>query len=213
MKTTTWLALLGAALVGMQQTQVEAQSFPIKTQLTLQHQDSSKLSKGVYTDKVRSVRLSSNYILNLLQPFYTSTLPSGFPLGSKLVLVNFDHFEVQSVNGVVLVSNTAPYLTYTDTYTQTNFLFQGKENINSGLLNHTYFYQATIQFQDPSPSGTSFTFTGNTVEKYSRSAQDTFGDHLASGSLTITGYGSGNIDGSFFLLSGKFSTPVMKWIE
>lgn len=212
MKAITRLVLLGAAVLGLQ-LGIQAQVFPISAQLTLQQQDNSTFKDGIYVDKVRTFRLSSNYILNLLQPFYAGQHPNGFPYGSRLMLVNFKHFQVQSATGAILVTNTEPYLTYSDTFSQTNFLFQGKENVNSGALNHFYFYHSTIQFQDPSPQGTSFSFTGNAVEKYMRSAEDVYGDYLSQGSLMITGFGSGKIDGSFFLLSGKFSTPTIRWIE
>jgi hypothetical protein len=214
MKIFTRLVLFAMA-VAVTPATVFAQEFPVTAQLTLRQQDESSFSesKGVYTDKIKTTRLTSNYLLTLLQPFHTGSFPNGFPSGARLMLVNFSHFQVQSAGGDVLVADTGPYLTYSDTYSQTNVLFQGKESIENGSLKHMYFYQSTIEFHDPSPDGTSFTFIGHAIEKYSRSAEDFRGDQFSQGSLRITGIGSGNIGGSFFLLSGKISTPTMKWIE
>jgi hypothetical protein len=194
-------------------THLRAQPYPIFTQLTLQQQGDTTVSGGVYTDRVRTTRLTSYELLALLEPFYSSDFPNGFPYGARLVLMDFSRFQVESISGAVLVTNTAPYLTYTDTYRQTNYLYSGKENTAYDSLKETFLYQATITFQDPSPSGTSFTFTGNMMEKYSRSAPDFYGDQLAQGSFILNGFGSGKTGPNFFLLSGKFSTPVVRWLE
>ena len=190
-----------------------AQPFPIFTQLTLQQQGESTVSGGIYTDRIQTSRWVTADMLALLEPLYQTNFPSGFPFGSRLVLMDFSRFQVESAGGTILISNTAPYLTYSDTFSQTNYLYSGKENTVNDSLKETFLYQATITFQDPSPGGTSFSFTGNVMEKYSRSAPDFYGDQLAQGSFIITGTGSGKAGANFFLLTGKFSAPTIRWIE
>jgi len=192
-----------------------AQEYTLSARLVLKEQLPSKFSEKTrtYTDTIRTTRLSNNYLLGLLQPFYTGTVPNGFPLGSRLVLVNYQYFQVKSPSGIVLVENTSPYLTYTDTYSQTNFLFQGREHIDNESLNLTYFYQSTIQFNDPSPEGTSFTFTANTMERYIRGRENSQGLNPSTGSLSMTGIGSGFIGGKYILISGTFKSPLTGWWE
>jgi hypothetical protein len=212
MKRTIRVLFLILALSGLA-APLQAQTFAVYTQLNFKQQDPSILVGEVYTDRVRTLRLDSNTLLALLAAGYTTNYPNGFPYGARLMLVDFNHFQVQSFTGAILVSNTAPYLTYSDTFSQTNYLFQGKENIATDYINHTYFYQSTIQFQDPVPNGISFTFTGNTQERYVRSVADIFGDHLSQGSLFVTGIGTGRNGDSFVLLSGKFTMQTTRWIE
>ncbi len=214
MKTLSKLALIATAIVAGTFA-MPAQEFPVNAQLTIQQQNPYKFSQktGTYTDTIKTTRLTANYLLNLLQPFYTVEAPNGFPARSRLVLVNFNHFEVHSPSGTVIVADTWPYLTYSDTFSQTNYLFQGKENVNTDALNHIYFYHSTIQFNDPSPEGTSFTFTGNALEKYNRGPRNSRNEHPANGLLSINGFGSGRINGQYFHISGKFSTPLVRWVE
>lgn len=190
---------------------LHAQSFPITTKLTLQRQDFSTFNGTVYNDKVQNLKLSSDDLLHWLADAYQTNFPTGFPWGSKLMLVNYDHFQVQAGDGTILVEDTSNFLTYSDTYVENNFLYQGKENIVNGSLNYFYFYRSTIQFNDGSTNGRSFTFSGNTQERYSRSPQDLNGNRLYQGSLTIDGNGSGTHGTNFFLLSGRFNTPVVQW--
>jgi hypothetical protein len=191
-------------------THLSAQVFPVTAKLTLQQQDVSTFDGTVYNDKVQTLKLSSTDLLNWLANAYQTNFPTGFPFGSVLVLVDYEHFQVQASDGTVLVPDTSDYMSYSDTYAETNFLFQGKENIATGSLNYTYFYRSTIQFNDLLPNGTAFTFSGNTLEKFTRSAQDTGGHRQYSGSLAIEGNGSGTNFTGFFLLSGKISTPTVK---
>jgi hypothetical protein len=192
---------------------LHAQTLPVTAQLTLQQQDFSTLKNGVYSDKVKTVRLNSTSLLTLLADVYQTEFPSGFPFGSRLVLVNYDHFQVLSANNTILVTNTSPYLTYSDGYANDDYLYQGKENTIDGSQNHSYFYVATIEFNNPSTNGTSFTFSGNLTEKYSKSRADVFGKRMYSDSFALTGYGSGRSESGFFLLSGRITTPTMKWVQ
>lgn len=209
MKTTRLIAaVLGLGLFGSALA-ARAQVFPVSFQLTIQQQDYSSQKNGVWTDRVKSIRVGSTDILTLLAGAYQTNLP----VGSKLVLVDYDHFQVRAANDAVLLGDVSDYLTYADTYSATNYLYQGRENSITGGQNYTYFYRATIEFNDPSTGGNSFTFAGNVLEKYSKSAENTFGHRTYQGSLALTGTGSGRKGEDFYLLSGRITTPTVKWTE
>ncbi len=213
MKTLVRSLLISALGSSLLTADVSAQTLPIAAQLTFQQQNFSTLKKGVYTDTVKTTRLTSNDLLALLAKVYETDFPHGFPFGSRLVLVDFDHFQVQSAGGTILLTNVSAFMTYSDTYRDGDYLFQGKESTLTGSQSHTFFYQATITFTDPSTNGTAFTFTGNVLEKHSKSAFGPGGYRSFQDSLALTGNGSGKMGDSFFLLSGRITTPVVKWIE
>ena len=191
-----------------------AQELPVNAQLSLQQQDLSSFKNGVYTDKVRTTRLTSANLLSFLAEAYSTNFPTGFPLGAKLVLVDYDHFQVQAGNGSILLTNVSDFLTYSDTYSATNYLYQGKENTLNEAQNYVYFLRATIQFDNHAATDAiSFTFTGNMQEKFSQSATDQFGRRMYQDSFFLTGTGEGRAGDSFFLLSGKISTATVKWIN
>ncbi|HLP78004.1 MAG TPA: hypothetical protein VK327_13930 [Candidatus Paceibacterota bacterium] len=191
---------------------VSAQTMPVSTQFTLQQQDYSSHKGDTWTDKVKTTRLTSTDLVGLLEGVYTSSFPNGFPYGARLVLVDFDHFQVQSAGGNILVTNVSDFLTYSETYHDGDYLYQGKENTASGAQNHTFLYRATITFTNPATNGTSFTFTGNMQEKFSKSVVGRDGYRLYQDSLALTGHGSGRTGESFFLLSGRMTTPTVKWL-
>ena len=204
---------LAVSVLAMTALKLHAQVLPVNFQLKIQQQDFSTFNNGVYNDKVKSTKITTYDMLTLLGGVYQSSYPLGFPAGSQLVLVNFHHFQVLDPNGYVLIDDTAPNLTYTDTYSETNYLYQGKQSTINGSQNYSYFYESTVHFNNPDPSGTSFKFSGNMLEKYSASAPNQSGQRSFQDSLSLTGYGSGNTDGSFFLLSGRITTPKVTWVE
>lgn len=214
MKTLGRLFLaLAVGMCASAAMRLHAQTLPVNVQFTLQQQDFSTLKNGVYTDKVKSVRLTSANLLTLLADVYTTDFPTGFPFGSRLVLVNYDHFQVLSANNTILVTNTSPYLTYSDSYMDGDYLFQGRESTVDGSQNQTYYYRSTIELNNPSTNGTSFVFSGNMMERYSRSKADVFGKRQYSGAFLLTGEGSGRSSEGFFLLSGRISTTTAKWVQ
>lgn len=210
MKTSTRIALtLALGLGAFTTTDLPAQTFPITVQWTKQQQDVSTLKNGVYTDKAKSTKLGTVDLLFLLADAYQTN----FPFGAALVLVDYSYFQVQSSDGSVLVTDVSEFLTYSDTYAQTNFLYQGKENTITGTRSYVFTYRATVEFYNPATNGTSFTFIGTMSERYSRGAIGQSGTRANQGSLLLNGSGSGtNVDG-FFLLSGTIKTPVVKWTE
>lgn len=210
MKTLMKFLLLGCLLGA---PMLNAQILPVSARLTLQQQNFSSLKNGVYTDRIKTTRLNANSLLALLAGVYTNTFPEGFPVGSRLVLVNYSYFQIQTRDGSIVVTNVSDYMTYSDTYRNGDYLFQGKENTITESQNHQFLYQATITFADPSPNGTSFTFTGNVLERYSKSAANRNGERNFRDSMAFSGAGSGKTGDSFFLLSGRFSTSTDRWIE
>jgi hypothetical protein len=214
MKTNTRfilsIALAASVLSGWR---LYAQVLPVAFQLRIQQQDFSTFNNGIYSDKVKTMKLTSYDMLTLLSGVYQADYPAGFPPGSQLMLVNYSRFQVQDAFGNVLISNTAPVLTYADTYSETNYLYQGKESTINGSQTYSYFYRSTVRFLNPDPTGTSFTFSGNMLEKYSVSPLYQSGERMYQDSLTLNGYGSGNTGVNFFLLSGRISTPLVKWFE
>src|SRR5262249_50809229 len=146
---------------------LQAQTFSVMVQWTMQQQDLSTLNNGVYTDKVKTTKLSSVDLLDLLASSYSTNFPSGFPFGAILVLVDYDHFQVQDGSGGILLTNVSDFLTYSDTYAETNFLYAGKENTITGTRSYLFTYRATIEYKDLSSSGVSFTYTGTMTERYS----------------------------------------------
>jgi hypothetical protein len=198
------LGLLGLATINL-----PAQTFPITVQWTMQQQDFSTLKSGVYTDKVKTTKLTTAYLLGLLAGAYQTN----FPFGATLVLVDYDHFQVQSSDGSVVVDDVSDFLTYSDTYAQTNFLYSGKENTITGTRSYVFTYRAFIDYYDPATNGTSLSFTGTMSERYSRGAVDQTGHRANSGSLFLNGAGSGTDTNGFFVLSGTVKTPLVKWTE
>ena len=210
MKTSHRIALTLALGLGAFTTMdLPAQTFPVTVQWTMQQQDFSTLKNGVYTDKVKSTKLATTYLLGLLADAYQTN----FPFGAALVLVDYTYFQVQSSDGSVLVSDVSEFLTYSDTYGQTNYLYSGKENTNTGTLSYVFTYRAFIDYYDPSTNGTSLTFTGTMSERYSRGAVDQSGHRPITGSLLLNGSGSGTNPIGFFVLAGTVKTPVVKWTE
>ena len=190
-----------------------AQEFPVTVQWTMQQQDFSTFKNGVYTDKAKSTKLATANLLDWVSRAYPTNFPSGFPLGATLVLVDYSYFQVQDASGGILVTNLSDFLTYSDTYAQTNFLYQGKENTLTGTRTYVFTYRATIEFNDATTNGTSFTFTGTMSERYSRGAVDQNGDRLNQGSLFLNGTGSGTDANGFFLLTGTVKTAAIRWLE
>jgi hypothetical protein len=190
-----------------------AQTLPVITRLTVQQQGFTSANGGIFTDRVTTTKLTSFDLLQLLARAYATNFPAGFPFDARLVLVNYGYFQVQAGDGSILVTNASKFLSYSDTYVEDDFLYQGREDTITGALNYTYFYRSTIQFNDLSTNGTSFTFSGNTQERYSRSTEDPDGFRLFQGSLLINGTGSGKAGTNFFLLSGRISTPIVRWID
>jgi hypothetical protein len=210
MKTSSRMALtIALGLGAFAAIDLPAQTFPITAQWTMQQQDFSVLKSGVYTDKVKSTKLGTVDLLFLLADAYQTN----FPFGAALVLVDYDHFQVQGGDGSILVSNVSDFLTYSDTYAQTNFLYSGKESTITGTRSYVFTYRAAIEFNNPSTNGTFLNFTGTMSERYSRGAVDQTGHRLNTGSLLLNGTGSGTNVNGFFLLSGTIKTPVVKWIE
>lgn len=210
MKTPHRIALTLALGLGAFTTMdLPAQTFPITVQWTMQQQDLSTLKSGVYTDKVKSTKLTTTYLLGLLAGAYQTN----FPFGATLALVDYDHFQVQSSDGSVLVSDVSDFLTYSDTYAQTNFLYAGKENTVIGTRSYVFTYRAFIDYYDPATNGTSLSFTGTMSERYSRGAVDQTGHRANSGSLFLNGAGSGTDTNGFFVLSGTVKTSLVKWTE
>jgi hypothetical protein len=210
MKALMKFLLLGGLLYA---PLLNAQILPVSARLTLQQQNFSTLKKGVYTDRIKTTRLNVNSLIALLAGVYTNTFPEGFPAGSRLMLVNYSYFQIQAPDGSIVVTNVSDFMTYSDTYRNGDYLFQGKENTITESQNHRFLYQATITFTDPSPNGTSFTFTGNVQERYSKSAANRNGERTYRDSMAFNGSGSGKTGDSFFLLSGRFSTSTDRWIE
>jgi hypothetical protein len=79
-------------------------------------------------------------------------------------------------------------------------------------MNYIYLYHFNIDFNDPAHD-VSFTFSGNVFERYSRSTADSGGRRLFQGTLNLTGNGQGRRGDNFFLLSGRMTTPFVRWIE
>ena len=101
MKTPHRIALTFALGLGAFTTMnLPAQTFPITVQWTMQQQDFSTLKNGVYTDKVTTTKLATVDLLALLAGVYQTN----FPFGATLALVDYDHFQVQSSDGSVLVT-------------------------------------------------------------------------------------------------------------
>lgn len=208
-----FLLALAIGVCASAASRLHAQTLPVNVQLTLQQQDFTTLKHGVYTDKIKSARLTSASLLTLLADVYTTDFPTGFPSGSRLALVNYDHFQVLSADNTILVTNTSPYLTYSDGYMDGDYLFQGRESAVNGSQNQRYFYRSTIELNNPSTNGTSFVFSGKMMEKYSRSSEDVFGKRLYSGSFLLIGEGSGRSSAGFFLLSGRVGAATAKWVQ
>lgn len=212
MKTLVRSLLVPVFGLAMFAAGVSAQTMPVSTQFVLQQQNYSTRKGDVWTDKVKTTRLTSTDLVALLAGVYESDFPNGFPYGSRLVLVDFDHFQVQSAGGSILVTNVSDFMTYSETYSDSDYLYQGKENTATGAKSHTFLYRATITFTNPATNGTSFTFAANVQEKYSRSVLGRDGYRLYQDSIAMTGNGSGRTGDSFFLLSGRMKTPTVKWL-
>ena len=202
------LMLIGTIVLGLTSS-LFAQEFPLLARMRLQQQDVSVLKNGVYRDKVQTLRLTSKDLLDFIADAYGQPT---YPFGARLVLVDYEYFQVQAFDGTILVTNTAPFLTYSDSYSEDRFLYQGKEDTVKGSQNYTYFYRFTIRFDDPA-NDVAFTFVGQALEKYSRSAADALGHRVYRGSIALTGSGSGSRGGDFFLLSGRITSPAMTWFN
>ena len=200
----TALGLWSAAAASLQ-----AQTFQVNVQWSMQQQDISAFNNGVYTDKVKTTKLSSADILDLLATSYSTN----FPFGATLALVDYDHFQVQDGIGGILLTNVSDFLTYSDTYAETNFLYAGKENTNTGTRSYLFTYRATIEYKDLALSGVSFTYTGTMTERYSRGALDQNGNRLNQSQLLLNGSGTGTNTNGFFILSGTVKLPLSKWLE
>ena len=188
---------------------VSAQEFPLLAKMTFQHQDVSSFKNGVHKDKAQTLRITTKDLLDLVADAYGQTT---FPFGARLVLVNYEYFQVQAFDGTILVTNTSPFLTYTDTYSQGRYLYQGTDDIISGAQKYNYYYQFTIRFDDPA-NDVEFTFQGTVLEKYSRSKADALGHRAYKGSMALTGSGSGTRGENFFILSGRITSPAMTWFN
>jgi hypothetical protein len=188
---------------------VAAQDMPVFAQFTMQVQDLSVLRNGVYTDKVKSVRLSTLDLLDLLENAYQTN----FPFGAWLYLVDYSYFQVQDFDGSIVISNTSDYLTYSDTFADGDYLFHGKESETLGWWSHRYFYRFSIEFFDPDVNALSFLFEGTTQERNLRTTADVFGDRFYHSSMSLTGLGYGYTEDGFLLLSGKIKTPLVQWIS
>lgn len=210
MKTAIKFFLLGCLMLA---PRLNAQVLPINARLTLQQQNFSSLKHGVYTDRIKTTRLNANSLLALLAGVYTNDFPQGFPAGSRLMLINYSYFQIQAPNGSIVVTNVSNFLTYSDTYRNGDYLFQGRESTVTGSQSHSFFFQATITFNDLQENGTSFTFTGNVLERYSKSAANRNDERSYRDSMAFSGYGSGKTGDSFFLMNGRISTATDKWIE
>jgi hypothetical protein len=214
MKTNPPGALLTTiALLTIAGPDLPAQNLPLDSHLTFQVQDVSILSGSLYTDRVLKLKVLNQDLVDLVATAYVTNFPQGFPLGARLVLVDYNHFQVEDNVGAVLVPDTSEFLTYTDTYAENNYLFKGKEDTATGVRNHTFYYSSTIQFNNGSTNGITFTIHGASQEKFSLSAEDAFGQRLHQDSLTLNASGQGtNVDG-FFTISGKLSSKTVKWYE
>jgi hypothetical protein len=214
MKTTLWrtlLAMLG--LLTIAGGNLPAQTLRINVQLTFQVQDLTTLSGDVYYDRVEKLKITDQQLLDMLATAYVTNFPYGFPLGARLMLVDYDHFQVQADDGSILVRNTVPFLTYTDTYAYGLYLFKGNENTSTGARNHTFYFGSTIQFDNFSTNGIAFTINGASQEQYSLSSEDAYGQRTYKDSLNLTATGQGTNSYGFFTISGRLNAPTFKWIE
>ncbi|HPU57764.1 MAG TPA: hypothetical protein PLH97_16005, partial [Verrucomicrobiota bacterium] len=200
---------LALAFTGLAPSRATAQEMPVFAQFTLQLQDFSVLRKGVYTDKVFKVRLTTLDLLDLLENAYQTN----FPFGSWLYLVDYSHFQVQDANGNVVIADTSDVLAYSDTFADGDYLFHGKESELLGWWKYKYFYRFTIEFYDPVVSQLSFLFEGTTQEQNNRSTANTFGDRLYRSTMMLNGLGYGYTGDGFLLMSGKIKTPRVQWIS
>ncbi len=189
-------------------TQLHAQS--IKVRLAVQQSD-YQTNNGVITDRIFTTKLASTDFLWLIADAYPTNFPDGFPFGAQLVLVNYEYFQVQAADGSILLTNISDVLTYSDTFNDGDVLYRGKVDTNTGAINETYYCRATIHFDDHLPDGIRFTFTGTLQEKAFTSAADSDGYHLNQDSWTLNGTGEGHVGSDFFILSGKFVAPTVKW--
>jgi hypothetical protein len=214
MNTSKRIALMTAlGLWSAAAASLQAQTFSVDVKWTMQQQDLSTFNNGVYNDKVKTTKLTSVDLLDLLASSYSTNFPDGFPFGATLVLVDYDHFQVQDGTGGILLTNVSDFLTYSDTYAQTNFLYAGKENTITGTRSYLFTYRATIEYTDLSSNAVSFSYTGTMMERYSRAALDQNGNRLNQSSLLLNGSGTGTNSDGFFILSGTVKMPVSKWLE
>ena len=215
MKMLSRTILLTAGLACLVVTpKLHAQLLALNAKWTLQKQDytNSTYINGVYNDKVAKFRVTTQDLLNLLADSYPSNFPSGFPYGAQLVLADYDHFEVDAADGSILVTNASPFLTYADTYAQTNYLYLGEEDAVTEKQHYIYTFQATIQFDDPA-QGINFTFDAIGQEKYSQTAPDRYGLRKYQDAVSMNGLGTGMDADGFLVLSGKATSSKARWVD
>ena len=126
-------------------------------------------------------------------------LGTNFPPTAKLVMVNYESFQVQTADGLVL-QNLEPALisARTGPYPESS-TFNG----STGRDVRQYYYVLNIIFDDGGDNY--FTLRGFTTENFSRSAKDLNNLRIVRDSFLMNAAGDGQLGGKDVVFNGSIS--------
>ena len=126
-------------------------------------------------------------------------LGTNFPPTAKLVMVNYESFQVQTADGLVL-QNLEPALisARTGPYPESS-TFNG----STGRDVRQYYYVLNIIFDDGGDNY--FTLRGFTTENFSRSAKDLNNLRIVRDSFLMNAAGDGQLGGKDVVFTGNIS--------
>ena len=126
-------------------------------------------------------------------------LGTNFPPTAKLVMVNYESFQVQTADGLVL-QNLEPALisARTGPYPESS-TFNG----STGRDVRQYYYVLNIIFDDGGDNY--FTLRGFTTENFSRSAKDVNNLRIVRDSFLMNAAGDGQLGGKDVVFNGSIS--------
>ena len=126
-------------------------------------------------------------------------LGTNFPPTAKLVMVNYESFQVQTADGLVL-QNLEPALisARTGPYPESS-TFSG----STGRDVRQYYYVLNIIFDDGGDNY--FTLRGFTTENFSRSAKDLNNLRIVRDSFLMNAAGDGQLGGKDVVFTGNIS--------
>jgi len=193
---TNFLTFLAAFAISASATfDINAYSVPlvVDVKLALQRDGGSSTNGSVASSSIEKVAVATVDLLKLLADALAVTLPAD----ARLILVDYDHFEIRDANNAILYDDFHDILDYE----YGDFLEKGKQNTDTDQQTFTYVFLSHISFDDG--SGNNFEFRGVTEEKYSNTAPNGDGIVKAKDSIKITGSGDGQIDGGLIILTGQ----------
>ena len=189
-KIRTLAAVAAIGLSTLFTSRVEAQPLTVNVKLTVYtEKDNTNGSSAIIKKTVVTKDL-----LELIGDIYSTNFPSG----AKLVLINFNTFQVRDAQGNVILSNISSYLSFAYSL---DYLTAEKNYSGNQAGSSSYVYISTITFDDGSNN---FVFRGFTTEKYSQSAKNSQGHQTYKDSIIVKGSGDGNISGEKVFINGQF---------